>query len=222
MICPYCSFKNSPPSPDLQPVRHPAAPGQNKPIRAPRPAGRGRRPGFHARPAAGQPPEGTATPPSTHRSTELTTEIQERAEEELKDPDARRAPGWRWATLFLLHGEIEKSVNWFQQARQIGQPGRRVLQQRRCRTGPARGAAAGRRDVRAGHPAQSAARRSPREPRAPVRRSRARAGPGRHSAVALGEIQRALALEPKNPTLYNRLALIFCRERRYEEAVPPV
>ncbi len=38
--------------------------------------------------------------------------------------------------------------------------------------------------------------------------------------AALGQIQRALALEPKNPALYNRLGLIFCRERRYEEALP--
>ncbi len=40
------------------------------------------------------------------------------------------------------------------------------------------------------------------------------------AATAFGQIQRALALEPNNPTLYHRLGLIFCRERRYDEALP--
>ena len=155
-----------------------------------------------------------------HSQTEaLVKEIQERAEGDLKDP--LRAPAARLAlgALFLLHGEVEKSVHWFQQARQMGGADAEFLNNAAV--------ALARRGTltQAAELFEQAARRSPDAvaPRANLAHLFAEAGadPDPEGAAHAAELTRqALALEPENPTLHNRLALIFCRERRYDEAIP--
>jgi len=151
------------------------------------------------------------------QSEELVKEIQERAEEALKDPAHAPAARLTLGALFLLHGEIEKSIHWFQQARQTG--GAEFLN----------------------NAAVALARRGTLPQAAELFEQAARLGPDlaappanlahlfveaaldpdpEGAAVAIEHIQSALALEPKNATLHSRLALIYCRERRYDEAVP--
>ena len=155
-----------------------------------------------------------------HSQTEvLVKEVQERAEADLKDP--ARAPAARLAlgALFLLHGEVEKSVHWFQQARQMGGAEAEFLNNAAVALAR-RGTLA-----QAAELFEQAARRSPDSaaPRANLAHLFAEAGAdpdpaGAAHAVEL--IRQAIALEPENPALHNRLALILCRERRYDEAVP--
>ena len=153
------------------------------------------------------------------RTAELTTETQERAEEELKNPD--RAPAARLVlgALGLVTGEVEKSIHWFQQARQMGHAEAEYFNNA--------GVALARRGTlpQAVEMFDRAVRVDGNTvaPRANYAHLFAEAGVDADpetAEAAIGEIRRALALEPKNPVLYNRLALILCRERRYEEAIP--
>lgn len=151
------------------------------------------------------------------RLTDLAAEIQERAEEDLKVPERTAAARLTLGGLALLQGEIEKSIHWFQQARQIGSAEAEFFNNA--------GVALARRGTlpQAVEMFDQAVRASPDvvAPRANFAHLFAETGVDEDpdaAASALGEIQRALAQEPKNPTLYNRLGLIFCRERRYEEA----
>jgi len=151
------------------------------------------------------------------RLTELVTEIQERADKDLKDPERAASARLSLGALTLLQGEIEKSVQWFQQAQQTGN----VEVEFYNNTGIAlarRGALPQAVDM-----FDHAVRVSPAAvpPRANFAHLFVDSGVDEDpeaGAAALSEIQRALALEPKNPTLYNRLGLIFCRERRLDEA----
>jgi len=153
------------------------------------------------------------------QSEELVREIQERAEEELKDPAHAPAARLALGALFLLHGEIEKSVHWFQQARQTGGAEAEFLNNAAV--------ALARRGTltQAAELLEQAARRGP-DLVAPCANLahlfvEAASDPDPEGAARAVElIQSAIALEPDNPTLHNRLALIFCRERRYDEAVP--
>ncbi len=153
------------------------------------------------------------------QSEGLVREIQERAEESLKDPAHAPAARLALGALFLLHGEIEKSVHWFQQARQTGGAEAEFLNNAAV--------ALARRGTltQAAELFEQAARRGPDlvAPRANLAHLFVEAASdpdpeGAAHAVAL--IRDAIALEPDNPTLYNRLALVLCRERRYDEAVP--
>lgn len=150
---------------------------------------------------------------------ELVREIQERAEEELKDPARAPAARLTLGALFLLHGEIEKSIHWFQQARQMGSAEVEFLNN--AAVGLARRGTL----TQAAELFEQAARRDPTvvAPLANLGHLFADAAldPDPEGAAhAIELVQRAIALEPKNPTLYNRLAFIYCRERRYDEAVP--
>ena len=150
---------------------------------------------------------------------ETGTQVQEHAEAELKDTALAPAARLRLATLFLLQGEIEKSIHWFQQARQLGSADAEFFNN----VGVAlakRGAAA--------QAAEMFARAAQAEPKvvAPAANQAhlfvahgVEPDPAGEPAI-LAELQRALKQEPKNPTLYNRLGLVFCREQRYDEAAP--
>ncbi len=146
-----------------------------------------------------------------------TTKMQEKAEAELEDPAKAPAARLHLAELFLLNGEIEKSVHWFQQARQMG-GGSPEFYNNAAIALARRGTlpqAAEMFETAARHGMDSAA------PGANLARvfTEAAAEPDPAAAeVAVSHIQRALRLEPKNPTLYNRLGLILCRERRSDEA----
>ena len=151
------------------------------------------------------------------RIADLAAEIHERAEADLKVPE--RAPAARLVlgALFLIQDEIEKSVNWFQQAQQIGSADAEFRNNA--------GVALARRGAlpQAMEMLEQAKRLSPAAvpPFANLAHLFLETGAEPDPATspaALAEIQRALTLEPKNPTLYNRLGLIFSRERRYEEA----
>ena len=150
---------------------------------------------------------------------ELGTQIQEQAEAELKDSALAPAARLRLATLFLLQGEIEKSIHWFQQARQMGSADVEFFTNV--------GVALARRGAQgqAGEMFGRAAQLGPScvAPAANQAHLFADTGADPDPAgadAAIAELQRALRLAPKNPALYSRLALIFCRERRFEEAVP--
>lgn len=152
------------------------------------------------------------------QSEELVREIQERAEEELKDPAHAPAARLILGALFLLHGEVEKSIHWFQQARQTGGAEAEFLNNAAV--------ALARRGTltQAAELFEQAARRGPdlAAPRANLAHlfAEAASDPDPEGAAhAVELVQSALALEPE-PTLHNRLGLIFCRERRYDEAVP--
>ena len=153
------------------------------------------------------------------KTAELTAEIQERAEAELKDPVKAAAARLALGALTLLTGEIEKSIHWFQQARQMGHGEAEFFNNA--------GVALARRGTlpQAVEMFDHAVRvdGSVVAPRANYAHVFADSGVDADpegAASAIGEIQRALVREPKNPVLYNRLALILCRERRYEEALP--
>ncbi len=161
-----------------------------------------------------------------HRHSVLQTQIaetgmqvQEHAEADLKDAALASAARLRLAALFLLQGEIEKSVHWFQQARQLGSADAEFFNN----VGVAlakRGASA-----QAGEMFGRAAQAGPSfvAPAANLAHlfSENGADPDPAGAsAALAELQRALKQEPKNATLYNRVGLVLCRERRYDEAVP--
>jgi tetratricopeptide (TPR) repeat protein len=148
---------------------------------------------------------------------EAGTKIQEQAETELKDPALAPAARVRLASLFLLQGEIEKSIHWFQQARQLGSADAEFFNNV--------GAALARRGAQAqasemfGRAAQLSPTAVPPAANQAHLFAESGADPDPDAALsAIAELQRALKLEPKNSTLYNRLAFIFCRERRYEEA----
>ena len=150
---------------------------------------------------------------------ETGTQVQEHAEADLQDAALAPAARLRLATLFLLQGEIEKSIHWFQQARQLGSADAEFFNN----VGVAltkRGASA-----QASEMFKRAAQAGPSfvAPAANLTHLFAEDGaePDPAGAVAaLTEMQRASKLEPKNPTLYNRVGLVLCRERRYDEAAP--
>lgn len=54
------------------------------------------------------------------RVEELVKEIEERSEEDLKKPERAQSARLALGALHLLQGEVEKSVQWLQQARQAG------------------------------------------------------------------------------------------------------
>ena len=152
------------------------------------------------------------------RAEELAAKMQEKAEAMLEDPAKAPAARLHLAELFLLNGEIEKSVHWFQQARQMG--GGSVEFYNNAAIALARRGtlpqAAEMFETAARHGMDSVA------PGANLARVFTEAGnePDPAAAeVAVSHIQRTLRLEPKNATLYNRLGLVLCRERRYDEAV---
>ena len=150
---------------------------------------------------------------------ETAAKVQEHAEGELKDAALAPAARLRLASLFLLQGEIEKSIHWFQQARQLGSADAEFFNN----VGVAlakRGAAA-----QAGEMFARAAQAGPKFVAPAANQAHLFAAQGAEPDPAgepaiLAELQRALKLAPKNPTLYNCLGLVFCREQRYDEAVP--
>ena len=151
--------------------------------------------------------------------SEAGTQTQEQAEAELKDAALAPAARLRLATLFLMQGEIEKSIHWFQQARQMGSADTEFFNNV--------GAALARRgaSAQAAEMFSRAAQMGPNlvAPAANLAHLFADSGadPDPEGAPAvIAELQRALKLDPKNAALYNRLGLISCRERRYDEAVP--
>ncbi len=213
MVCPYCSHKN--PSSSLvchqcgillhlgKTTRHaPASGGGLSFVRGFLPGHR-----LKSRHAA-----------LRSQVEERTAKRQEKAEAELEDPAKAPAARLHLAELFLLNGEIEKSVHWFQQARQMG-GGSAEFYNNAAIALARRGTlpqAAEMFEQAARHGMDKAA------PGANLARVFTEAGTEPDPAaaeVAVSHIQRALRLEPKNPTLYNRLGLVLCRERRYGEAV---
>ncbi len=148
---------------------------------------------------------------------EMGTQVQEHAEGELKDAALAPAARLRLASLFLLQGEIEKSIHWFQQARQLGSADAEFFNN----VGVAlakRGAAAQAQEMFA-----RAAQVGPKFVAPAANQAHLFATHGAEPDPAgepatLAELQRAMKLEPKNPTLYNCLGLVFCREQRYDEA----
>ena len=153
------------------------------------------------------------------QSEELVREIQERAEKELKDPAHAPAARLTLGSLFLLHGEIEKSIHWFQQARQMGSAEVEFLNNAAVALAR-RGTLA-----QAAELLEKAAARGP-DAVAPLANlahlfAEAALDPDpERAAHAVELVQRAITLEPENPALYTRLALVYCRERRYDDAVP--
>ncbi len=149
----------------------------------------------------------------------LGTQIQEHAEEELSNPALAPAARLRLAPLFLLQGEIEKSIHWFQQARQMGSADTEFFNN----VGVAlarRGALA-----QAGEMFGRAAQLGPDNVAPAANQAHLFADSGADpdppaAPAAIAELQRALKLAPKNAALYSRLGLILCREQRCEEAVP--
>jgi len=218
MVCPYCSFKNSPSAlvcaqcgivlklgktSRLVPAISSGGGGGLSFMRGILPGNR-----LKQRHAALQ-----------TQIVDLGTQIQEHAEEELKDAALAPAARLRLATLFLLQGEIEKSIHWFQQARQMGSADTEFFNN----VGVAlarRGALA-----QAAEMFGRAAQLGPDSVAPAANQAHLFAESGADpdpsgAPAAIAELQRALKLAPKNPALYSRLALILCRERRYEEAVP--
>ena len=151
------------------------------------------------------------------RVEEMAAKTQERAEVDLQNPAQAPAARLRLAVLYLLNGEIEKSVHWFQQARQMG-GGSPEFYNNAGITLARRGTL-----PQAAEMFEQAAKLGADKvaPGANLAHlfieSGAEPDPAQ-AEIAIGHIQRALRLEPKNATLYNRLGLILCRERRYDEA----
>ncbi|MGI4789180.1 MAG: tetratricopeptide repeat protein [Janthinobacterium lividum] len=215
MVCPYCSFKNSPTALICGQCGIVLKLGKTSKLIPPVGGGglsfmRGILPGNRLK----------------HRHAvlqtqidEAGTQIQERAEADLKDAARAPAARLRLGALFLLQNEIEKSIHWFQQARQMGSADVEFFNNV--------GATLARRGAQA-QAAEMFSRAAQLGPScvAPAANqahlfAESGADPDPEGALAaIAELQRALKLEPKNPTLYNRLALILCREHRYEEAVP--
>ncbi len=216
MICPYCSFKNSPTAIICNQCGIVLRLGKTSRL-APQANAGGGGLTFMRGLLPGNRMKGQLASLQT-RITELMTEIQERAEADLKVPERASAARMALGALFLIQGEIEKSVQWFQQAQQIGG----VDAEFRNNAGVAlarRGAL-----PQAAEMLEQAKRLSPSAVAPPANLAHLFLETGMDpdpaaSPQALGDIQRALALEPKNPVLYQRLGLIFCREQRYEEAV---
>ena len=151
------------------------------------------------------------------RIADLASDLQEKAEANLKVPERAAEARLTLGALFLIQGEIEKSVNWFQQSQQIGSTDAEFRNNA--------GVALARRGAlpQATEMLEQAKRLSPSavSPFANLAHLFLESGADPDPAgspLAITEIQRAVMLEPKNSTLYNRLALIFCREQRYEEA----
>ncbi len=215
MVCPYCGFKNSPTSLVCSQCGIVLKLGRTSRLI---PAGGGGGGGLSFM-------RGILPGRLKHRHAalqtqiaEMGTQIQEHAETELKDPALAPPARLRLATLFLLQGEIEKSIHWFQQARQMGSADTEFFNNV--------GVALARRgaQAQAGEMFSRAAQLVPScvSPAANQSHLFAESGadPDPNGApAAIAELQRALKLAPKNPALYSRLALILCRERRYEEAV---
>ncbi len=217
MVCPYCSFKNSPTALICSQCGIILSLGKTSRLVPSNGGGgggfsllRGILPGnrLKSRQAA-----------LSSQIAEASTQTQERAEEELKDAALAPAARLRLATLFLLQGEIEKSIHWFQQARQLGSADAEFFNNvgvALARRGAAAQAAeifvrAAQLDPDAVAPAANQAHLF----------AEGGADPDPTGApAAIAELQRALKQAPKNATLYSRLGLILCRERRFEEAVP--
>jgi tetratricopeptide (TPR) repeat protein len=150
--------------------------------------------------------------------TETGTKIQEHAEADLKETTLASSARLRLGSLFLLQGEIEKSIHWFQQARQMGSADAEFFNNV--------GVALARRGAQA-QAAEMFVRAAQIDPNivAPAANqahlfAESGADPDPDGALAaMIELQRALKREPKNATLYNRLGLILCRECRYDEAL---
>lgn len=150
---------------------------------------------------------------------ETGTQVQEHAEKDLKDAALAPAARLRLATLFLLQGEIEKSVHWFQQARQLGSADAEFFNNV--------GVALARRGAltQAAEMFTRAAQLAPCSVAPAANQAHLFSDSGADpdpvgALAAIAELQRALKQQPKNATLYSRLGLILCRERRYDEAVP--
>ena len=128
-------------------------------------------------------------------------------------------PGCGWQRCFCCKAKSRKSIHWFQQARQLGSADAEFFNN----VGVAlakRGAAA-----QAGEMFARAAQAGPKFVAPAANQAHLFAAQGAEPDPAgepaiLAELQRALKLAPKNPTLYNCLGLVFCREQRYDEAVP--
>ena len=215
MVCPYCSFKNSPTSVICSQCGIILRLGKTSRLVPPSGGGgglsfmRGILPGnrLKQRHAALQ-----------TQIEEMGTQSREQAEAELNDAALAPAARLRLATLFLLQGEIEKSIHWFQQARQMGSADFEFFNNV--------GAALARRGAQpqAAEMFTRSAQIGPKSVAPAANLAHLFVGSGADpdpagAPAAIMELQRALKLEPKNATLYNRLGLILCRERRCEEAV---
>jgi len=215
MVCPYCGFKNIPTALVCNECGILLRLGRTSRL-IPQGGGGGGGMAFMRGLLPGSRLRGQYASLQT-RLEEQTTAVRERAEEDLKAPE--RAPSARLTlgALYLIGGEIEKSVHWFQQARQMGGGDAAFYNNA--------GVALARRGTlpQAADLFGQAARPGDAQvaPRANLAHLFAEASPDpdpEGAAVAISQVQGALALEPKNPTLYSRLALILCRERRYDEA----
>ena len=199
MICPYCSFKNSPTAIICNQCGIVLRLGKTNRL-VPQASAGGGGLTFYARPAAGKPGQRTAWPPCKRAWLNWLTETQERAEADLKIPE--RAPTARLVlgALFLLQGEVEKSVQLVPAGAADRQ---RVDAEFRNNAGVAlvrRGAL-----PQAMEMLEQAKRLNP-SAIAPIGKSGSpvfgdwTADPDpAASPQALAEIQRALMLEPKNP-----------------------
>ncbi len=151
------------------------------------------------------------------RLEEQSAAIRERAEEGLKVPERAAAARLTLGALYLIGGEIEKSVHWFQQARQMG-GGDAEFHNNAGVALARRGTLPQAADMFGKAARLGAAQAAPSANLAHLFAEVAPDPDPEGAAVAISQIQAALKLEPKAPTLYSRLALILCRERRYDEA----
>ena len=217
MVCPYCSHKNTATATICNQCGILLHLGRTSRAIPHAPSGAGHGLGF----VRGLLPNQRlkARHATLHAQTEeLAKKVQERAEGDLKDPARASAARLVLGALFLLHGEIEKSVHWFQQARQMGNAEAEFLNNAAV--------ALARRGTltQAADLFEQAARHGPdlAAPRANLAHlfTETASDPDPEGAAhALELVRCAISLEPQ-PTLYNRLALVLCRERRFDEAVP--
>ncbi len=214
MVCPYCSFKNSLSAHICNQCGIILRLGKTSRLVPPASTGSGGL-AFMRGLLPGRAKSQLATLQS--RIADLASDVQEKAEASLKVAEKAPAARLTLGALFLIQGEIEKSVNRFQQAQQIGSADAEFRNNA--------GVALARRGAmpQAVEMLEQAKRLCPSSvsPFSNLAHIFLESGSDPDptgSPPAIMEIQRALMLEPKNPTLYNRLALIFCRERRYEEA----
>jgi len=220
MVCPYCSHKNTAAATICNQCGILLHLGRTTRAIPHAPPGAGHGLGFVRALLPGQ--RLKARHAALHAQTEeLVKKVQDRAEGDLKDPLRASAARLALGALFLLHGEIEKSVHWFQQARQMGSVEAEFLNNAAV--------ALARRGTltQAADLFEQAARRGPDSaaPRANLAHlfAEAASDPDPEGAAHAVELIRcAITLELQNPTLYNRLALVLCRERRFDEAVPPL
>lgn len=160
--------------------------------------------------------------------------VQERAEKELdKNKEAAQhdpvQPPIAHARLtlgavHLLQDEIERSVQEFQQAQRAGATGSEFFNNAGvslARRGNLRQAVDMFDKATATDPLGPEAAQSV-PPRSNMVHALARLsehGDTKVAEHAIYEVQMVLTADPKNPTHYNRLGLILCAERRYEEAL---